>query len=148
MKVKASELKTVNVAYLYEDGHMVLVHRRSDKDAGEVEWVTIYQNVSVKAHFPGRLIIDPGALPFILHATSIEAREASVEGGSENTKKLGVAVGSVIIRNGNDRGFIINLFPDILSSDLTYQPDVSETFDAVKDGFRWGFEHIKAVYAD
>ena len=67
MKLKRKEIKSCRVAYLYHDGHMVLVHEKSDRDAGKVEWVTIYENVGIKTYFdnPGRLIIDPAVLPFL-----------------------------------------------------------------------------------
>ena len=114
MKLKKSELKTCRVAYLYHDGHMVLCHEKSDKDAGKVEWVTIYENVGIKTYFdkPGRLIIDTAVLPFLQHASVVRVSTASVEKGSDNTKKLGLAVETIELRNGvSDRPLFISNFP-------------------------------------
>jgi len=150
MKIKKSEFKTLKHAYLYADGHMVLSHEKRDRDAGNVRWVTIYENVGIKPLFggKGRLIIDKGALSFCLHATAIKAEEKSWDRGSDNTKKAGIAVETVILYNGNDRGFIISSFPDMISSDLKYQPETSEKFEDVKNIFTWGFETVKAVYSE
>ena len=148
MKISQRELKTSVNAYLYSDGHMVLRHRKRDKDAGEITWVTIYQNVGIKAMFKGRLVIDKGALPFVLHSSRVDAREPSFDRGSENTKKLGLNVGSVSLYNGSDYGFHINLFDTLISSDFTYQPNTNEKFDDVKDLYSWGYEPLKKVYTE
>ena len=58
LKVKKNEMKTCRCAYLYEDGHLVLCHEKQDKDAGKVEWVTMYEDVGISCQFKGRLIID------------------------------------------------------------------------------------------
>jgi hypothetical protein len=149
MKVKASELKTATVAYLYEDGHLNLVHEKNDEDAGRVRWVTIYQDVGIKPYFKGRLIIDKGALPFALHATRIEASEPDVKHGSENTKARGIEVQTISLFNGASgyHGFFISQFPGLISGSFTYQPDIKETFEEVKDQYTWGYaDRIKAVY--
>jgi len=149
MKVKPSELKSVNVAYLYDDGHLVLVHEKRDKHAGTVSWVTIYQNVGIKTYYKGRLIIDKGALPFVLHSTAIEAKAANISGGSENTKRLGISVETIILRNGiSDSGFIISNFPDIISSDIKYQENVTESFADVRESYSWAFHNVSKVYAE
>ena len=148
MKIKKSELKTSETAYLYSDGHMVLVHRKRDNDAGYVNWVTIYEKVTCNPHFEGRLIIKDGALPFVLNATSVRATEASVKGGSDNTKKMGISVGCITLINGTGKPFFINTMPEIISSDFTYQPDIFETFEQVKDAYHWCNYTVKEVYRE
>lgn len=149
MKVKQSELKTATVGYLYEDGHLVLVHEKNDHDAGRVNWVTIYQDVGVKAYFKGRLVIDSGALPFALHATRIEANEPDEKHGSDNTRARGILVQSISLYNGVSgyRGFHISQFPGLILGAFTYQPEIKETFDELKEEYYWSYGHkIKAVY--
>ena len=148
MKIKKTELKTAETAYLYEDGHLILVHKKNDKDAGELNWVTAYEHVGIKTHFNGRLIIDKGALPFVLHATKISAKAADINRGSENTRRLGLAVGSVILYNGTDYGFCISLMPYVISSDIEYQYDTSETWNDIKDSNFWGSYTIKQAYCN
>lgn len=147
LKVKRSEIKTCNCAYLYEDGHLVMVHRKKDRDAGDVQWVTVYENVGIVCQFEGRLIIDPSALPFILMSKRITASEPSVTSGSDNTKRLNIKTGSIILYNGIDhRGWIISTMPDLITSDVRLQSDSAETFDEVKEISTWCIHSIKNVY--
>jgi len=148
LNVKKSELKTCNCAYLYADGHLVLVHEKNDNDAGRVNWATVYENVGIRALFnTGRIIVDPGALPFVLKSTAIEARAASHNSGSDNTKKANIRVETIILRNGSShRGFIISNFPDMISSDIKYQPETSGVFTETKNLHFWGHYNIKKVY--
>jgi len=141
-------LKSCTCAYLYADDHMVLVHEKNDNDAGRINWVTIYENVGIRSLFnTGRIIVDPGALAFVLKATAIEARAASYESGSENTKKANIRVETIILRNGvNHKGFIISNFPDMISSDLKYQHETSGTFTETIDKHHWGHYNVKAIY--
>jgi len=150
MRVKTSELKTATVGYLYADGHLVLVHEKTDQDAGCVNWVTLYENVGIKPSFEngGRLIIDAGALPFVLMASRVAAGNAGLTHGSENTKSRGIAVQNISLYNGvsDYKGFYISQFPDLISGAFKYQEDVSETFADVKDEFSWSTYRIKAKY--
>ena len=148
MKVKAKDLKTARTGYLYKDGHLVLCHEKHDRDAGRVEWVTIYENVGIRCDFDGRLVIGDGALPFVLHCTRIQAKEATLDRGSIASKERGIRVGSVSLFNGNQHyGFNITLMPDIISSDFTYQPDNDTTFEDVKkDPYTWGWHSIKEIH--
>ena len=148
MKPKKADLKTVKHGYLYSDGHMVLVHEKRDRDAGFVNWVTIYQNIDVTCQInEGRFIIDKSVLPFALQATSIQAKPASRESGSENTKRMGIAVQNIILRNGLG-SWIIPQFPDLISSDIKYQPETSESFEDLKDQYYWSDYRIKKVFAN
>ena len=148
LKVKKSEIKTCDCAYLYEDGHLVMVHKKHIRQANtEVQWVTIYENVGITCQFEGRLIIDPSALPFILMSKRITASVPCVTHGSDNTKRLNIKTGSIILYNGIDhRGWIISYMPELISSDVRLQSDSAETFDEVKEISTWCIHSIKNVY--
>ena len=147
MKVKKSELKTCKVAYLYNDGHLVLIHEKNDKDAGRVEYATIYENVGIKCSFEGRLIIDDGVLPFVLEAVNIQVLPASVDQGSQLTKDKNIRVETIILKSKyTNNDWIINLFPDFISGDIKYQGDVSEKFTDIENSYSWGMAPIKKIY--
>ena len=52
MKIKKSELKTCDCAYLYNDGHFVMVHEKRDREAMnnilKTEHNIIISNVAIK----------------------------------------------------------------------------------------------------
>ena len=147
MKIKKSELKTCKVAYLYDDGHMVLIHEKHDKDAGRVEYATIYENVGIQCAFQGRLIIDNGALPFVLEAANIQVLPSSIDQGSQLTKDKNIRVETIILKSkyaNND--WIINLFPDFISGDIKYQGGISEKFADIENSYSWGTAPIKKIY--
>ena len=151
MKLKKAELQTATHGYLYADGHMVLVHEKNDDDAGKVNWVTMYENIGIKCYFDtGRLIIQPGVMPFLSQATVIEAHKADLTHGSENTKTRGIAVETIILRNGvsnsiKGMSWIIAQCPGLISSDM-YCNEGHETFEEVKDLSFWSSYKIKNVY--
>lgn len=148
MKIKKQELKTAKTGYLYEDGHLVLIHSKRDRDAGEVKWATIYEDIGIKCRYSdgGRLILDRSVLSFLGPATRIEAKAASISRGSENTKRLGISVGSVSFYNGASYdGWHINLFPDVLASDIQYQVGHEGKFDPKVQ--TWSIYPVKAIYS-
>ena len=151
MKIKKSEIKTCRCAYLYHDGHVVLKHEKSDKDAGKVEWVTIYQSVGIKTSFkkPGRLIIDSAVLPFLSICSRVEVRPACDRNGSDNTKARNIAVESISFRNGiGDRPWFITNFPGLISSDIYFNDNDTKEFDPAESPYRWADYPVKSVYLD
>ena len=151
MKIKKSEIKSCRCAYLYDDGHVVLVHEKRDKDAGKVEWVTIYQSIGVKTSFkkPGRLIIDPAVLPFLSICSRVEVSPACDRNGSDNTKARNIAVESISFRNGStDRPWFISSFPGLISSDIYFNDNGSENFDPAANHYYWAGYPVKSVYLD
>jgi len=147
MKIKKSELKTCKVAYLYQDGHMVLIHEKRDRDAGRVEYATIYEDIGIKCAFEGRLIIDNGALPFILEAANIQVLPSSIDQGSQLTKDKNIRVETIILKSKyTNNDWIINSFPDFIASDIKYQGDVSEKFADIETNCIWGMATVKKIY--
>lgn len=152
MKLRKKELKTCRCAYLYADGHMVLAHEKRDRDAGTVEWVTIYENLGVLPRFQeGRLIIKPEVLPFLLEASHVNAGRSSVKNGSQRTKEAGISVQTIELQakkggEGRHWSWHINQFPDLIVPDIEYQENVSESFEDVEGQYRWSGYSIKHVY--
>ena len=144
------EMRTCRVAYLHNDNHLTIWHEKNHKDAGKIEWVTLYENPGIDVNLPEntRLIINPEALPFVLHATYIRGTAATMEAGSDNTKKLGIRVENITIRNGvGNYGWHISNFPGVISSDISLNAhDSEELFEDIAESFRWGDVHIKKVY--
>lgn len=149
MKLKKAEIKTCRVAYLYHDGHCILMHAKRDKDAGKVEWVTIYENIGIEVNFdkPGRLIIDPAVLPFITVAKYI--RVSTERAGSEYTRKHGIQTECIELRSGvvDTPWFIIN-FPGMISSDIYFNDNCTSTFKDIASPHTWGMVSIKAIYRE
>ena len=147
MKIKPSEIKTCRTAYLYHDGHMVLIHEKRDKDAGSVEWATIYENIGIDVNFePGRLIINPAVLPFLLKAKRVTVSNPSEKNGSDNTRKRGIEVETIGLYNGNDRPWFISNFPGLISSDIYFNTNDTDTFKP--DLYHWGDTTVKATYIE
>jgi hypothetical protein len=147
MKVKKSELKTCRVAYLHTDGHLVLIHEKKDKDAGKIEYATIYENVEIQCSFEGRLIIESGALPFVLESIHIRVLPADLKQGSDLTREKGIRVETLLLKNKyTSHEWIINFFPDFISSDIKYQKDMPGKFEDVNNAYYWSNAPVKKIY--
>lgn len=148
MKIKKSEIKTCKTAYLYHDGHLVLVHEKRDKDAGRVEWVTIYENIGIKTYFkePGRLIISKEVLPFLSVAKRVDVRPKNYNNGSDNTRSRNIAVETISLYNGSDYGWHISNFPDVISSDIYFNDNDTSVFSA--ENCSWLGYPVKATYLE
>lgn len=152
MKIPAKLFKTCRCAYLYADGHMVMVHEKKDVDAGRVEWVTLHENIGVKCDFEGRLIIsgcwaDSAAIHFVASCQRIRVRPATIKGGSENTRKANIPVGYIGFNFGH--GYVtFSQFSTMVSDDFTLQTDKVTTWDEVKGNTRWSDYPVSHVYAE
>lgn len=146
-------IKKLKCAYLYEDGHAVLCWEKKDNDAGEVEWVELHEKFcDAQMNFKGRLVIHnpPAYLKLAKMAKQINASEASLQNGSENTKKRSIQVGNVSFVLGEhwfSDAISFTLMPELISSPFTYQPETVEKWEDVKDGFHWGNNRVGKVYA-
>jgi hypothetical protein len=135
-------------AYLYADGHAVIVHEQSVKIGNietTVEFVVIHEKFT-DAHlsFKGRISFSRygsiAMLDLCKRAKHIRASDLSFENGSEASRKLGIAVGNLSFDfpNGSYLHFTDS---SVISAQYKYQPDVDETFDPTIT--EWGF--AKAV---
>lgn len=155
MKIKKTELKTCKNAYLYSDGHLIIVHSKHDKNAGEVNWVTVYKDIGIKVYFSyGRLILRPGVLSIISGTCrAINATKELIENGSKNSKELDIPMGSIILYSKlTDDYWIIPTISKLSCQDIIYQPcyetgtKIKDSFDQVKGCTHWSDYKIRAIY--
>lgn len=148
--MKKSLLKTVRVAYLHPDGHLVLWHETKNRQGITTEWVTLHKQFPIPfiMRDKGRLIIGKEALPMMLSAQDGWASAAKLENGSEATKEKGLRVGTLALNFGNGCVFI-NLLPGVISFDVDYQTDCpAETWADVEDKYTWSTMQIDQANSD
>lgn len=140
-------------AYLYADGHLVIIHEENHPKAGSVQWAEIYERIPANCNFKGRLVFHSPKhdrkLAECINARQITAKEASIDAGSDNTKRKGIAVGSFCIDYHDGTGLWWSTMPDLLSFGVTYQPDVTEAFTEFDDPdkrYHWGNTRINAIH--
>lgn len=127
----------VECAYLYADGHAVLLYEKSVRLGANVtrlEYAVIHEKwTDAHLSFKGRLVFSRGGAAALLalckQASAIRAVEKSVEHGSQNSKAMGVAVGSLSF-DMKSGGHLYFYDLSILSGQFTYQPEIVEVFDA------------------
>ena len=134
-------------SYLYPDGHLVGIHETTIKGA-TVEHAVIREAFTQSGDWTGRIIIrDPGYLP-MFRGARVDPRPTRVDGGSENTRRLGITVGNIVLHNA--AGYAcITTFPDLISCGVLYQPadDLTATFDADAEVRYWGSYPVSQVVA-
>jgi len=140
----------ITCTYLYSDGHAVRVFEKQDRDAGRVQFAEIFERFTLAPaglSFTGRIIFGryAGALAEIVrrHATGIRADAASARNGSEATRKAGIVLGDLMIDTAFGR-LHLHEFPDLLSGEYTYQPDVIEAFNP--DASTWADHRVARVH--
>lgn len=148
-----NDMKKLTCSYLYADNHAVLVYEKQDKDAGTINFVEIHEHwTDAKLSFTGRLIFgqfDQEMMKLAKRANSIQAHEASTSRGSENTKKMGIAYGSLEFRmSSNYWGNALHFheLPGLISGSYTYQPKVEEKCPAATEMF-WGNYRVAKFHA-
>ena len=146
MSISAKILKTARTMYLYGDGHAVIIHEKNDKQAGRVQWATLHESIGVKADFTGRLIIShAGAMAMLLASDAVRCTEPSITHGSENTRKLNIAVGNVSFDFG--AGYThFNLLDGLISCDFHYQADDKEAWADIADSYHWADYTVSNKY--
>lgn len=131
--------KQLETAYIYADGHSVEIWSKKDKDCGKVQWVEIREKYAKPTFQEGRVIFsspDWYAYYELAKGNRLEAEKPSLKNGSTATQEKGFSVGHVKIHIKNKSIIDYNI-PGILSGQLTYQEDVSETFNDVKEKKTW-----------
>jgi hypothetical protein len=125
-------------AYLYADGHAVLVFEqdvRVGKFSQTIEYVVIHEKFTqAQCSFKGRLILGrytaSGLIKLVKSASRIDAKEPRQDYGSENTRKLGIAVGSLTFDFSDGSSLYFYDMPNLISGPYHYQPENIESFDA------------------
>ena len=143
--------KTLQVAYLYADGHTVEVWEKEDKDAGTVEWIEIREAYAKPSFQTGRVIFShPEWYPLydLIKGKRVDATVPSLKQGSDNTRQQGFQVGNLVVHFPKGKTLYFKEIPGLISGDYTYQPDASEAFDEVRDreGLRWGDTTVRKVH--
>lgn len=146
--------KTAYCGYLYADGHAVIVHQQEHPKAGSIQWVEIFERVPCKCRFTGRIVFHnmKRDLKFkmAMQASEVRCSAECTENGSDNTRKMGLRVGSFTIEMPNGEELYWVRLPDVISDGLTYQPgdQYAETFDPEwgKEKFSWGSSKITMVH--
>lgn len=139
--------KTLKTVYLHNDGHAVLVHEKSDKNAGTVRWVEIVEKFGPRCDFKGRLIFgsiyefSQGPVGLVQSAVSVRAESPSLSHGSTRSKEMGIQLGTLDIKG---KGWTIHLLdmPGIMCGPYTYQPDNADTWESCKDLYSWSGYNI------
>ncbi len=49
--IRKPDLKYAQTCYFYADGHWVIACEKTDKNAGRVEWVEVYETLGVEPRF-------------------------------------------------------------------------------------------------
>lgn len=136
----------LDTIYLYADGHAALIYGKHDKDAGQIHFVHLHQTLGPRCLFKGRIVFhNTGFMNILKIARAVHAVEPSIENGSDRTRQLGIAVGSIgfTFDTGSEQSqFYISLLPDILSNGLKYQPDMTELWDEANCRVMWNDYHI------
>lgn len=141
--------KKLTCSYLYEDGHAVLVYEKIDPDAGRISFCEVHEKlVEGNCGFTGRLIFsryDSAMLDICKKAHAIRAHEASLDSGSDNTKRLGISYGYLEIWLSNDKTLNFTELPGTISGSYTYQPRTVEACPTADGGF-WGSLRISKFH--
>jgi len=141
-------MKTLTCTYLFADGHAVQVYEKQDRDAGPIEFVEITEKFTkASCGFTGRLILLRGAAAMAdlcREAKQIIAQEAGFEHGSENSRRAGIAVGTLtlLMKSGP---LYFHDFPNFISGPYHYQPGVknNELFDPAMT--YWGDRRVAKI---
>lgn len=124
-------------AYLYADGHAVIVYEQEvklGKATDTVEYVVIHEKwTQASLSFKGRITLSrygsSAMLDLAKRACHIVAKERSVEQGSDATKRLGIELGTLIF-DFPAGGCLYFHDSSVLSGQYHYQPECVEAFDA------------------
>ena len=148
MKLNLRHFNKARVGYLYPDGHFVLIHDKKDKDAGTVEWKTVFKTIGVDVSIPegeGYLVLDREFLPFLIHLKRIHVGKAGVEHGSTNTINKDISIQNVTLwTKGSEHGFIFTTFPGLLISGVRHTNiGHTKTFEEDKKEYHI---NVKKVY--
>lgn len=138
-------------AYLYADGHAVILYEQKVKLGGAsqtVEYAVIHEQwTKASLSFKGRLCFSrygsAAMLDLCKRAVSIKACPPSTENGSENTRKLGLAIGNLSFDFADGSYLYFNYMPDLISGQFTYQPDHTDMFEA--DRSTWGYVKVAEI---
>lgn len=156
----------IQAAYLYADGHAILVYEQVMRIGWvrkEIEYVELYEKwTKAPLQFTGRLVFHryhAGAfmkLAKMSHVISCE--EPSLERGSDKTKQMNLLYGDLSFQMDDGSCVSIPTFSDgtdygsgqhsICSNGYTYQPKCVETFDNTANSSEWCGHPITKIHRE
>lgn len=143
--ITRKHLKTVTCAYIYTDGHAVLLHRESYKGIG-VEFATVHERAFEVHQATGRLVVHSReALAHLMCSDWIGWKSAALENGSPKTKEAGIRVQTVFVSFLGAGETWINSAPDLISSEFTAQDEHTDAFIFSSNLDNWGTYKITEV---
>lgn len=137
--------RCVHSAYLYADGHLVVVFEEYVPRKGTLKWVEQWESIpGLRLYFPhgvGRLVMSRGgALPPILNASEVRCHPPAIENGSTACKEKGLEVAYVdIVDRKSGRGLTLYDFPGLLSGDIAVQTYDEKFNPAMRE---WGYDNL------
>jgi hypothetical protein len=141
--------KKLHCAYLYADGHAVLVYEKHDRQAGDIRWVEIVEKFGPECRFTGRIVFcwgSNGLVSLCRKAVAVRAKLPTLDSGSERTRELGIPVGTLEVQLGGGHldSVYFHEFEGVLSAPYTYQPEQDEKFDP--EISRWADYRVAKVH--
>lgn len=136
----------LETAYLYGDGHAVLVYEKQDRDAGTVRFVDIVEKFGPEVLFEGRVILKGGMIDLVRSAFEVAASDPTRERGSDNTRRLDLRVGYLTVRpkkHSEPVSFVT--IPDVLTENFTIQTEVHGEFGDDSERATWDDMPVRKV---
>jgi len=124
--------KKLHCAYLFADGHAVLVYEKHDRRAGDIRWAELVEQFGPECRFSGRVMFHEGSsamLNLCRKAVAVRVAHATLE---------------VELHNAQFNPVWHHGLSSVLGAPYTYQPEQDEKFDPQIS--RWGDYRVTKVY--
>ena len=124
--------KKLHCAYLFADGHAVLVYEKHDRQAGDIRWAEVVEQFGPECRFTGRVMFqeDTSAmLNLCRKAVTVRVTHATLE---------------VELHNAQFKPVWHHGLSSVLGAPYTYQPEADEKFDP--EISRWGAYRVTKVH--
>ena len=124
--------KKLHCAYLFADGHAVLVYEKHDRQAGDIRWAEVVEKFGPECRFTGRITFhwgSNGLLNLCRKAVAVRATPATIE---------------VQLTQRELHTVWVHGLSKVLGVPYTYQPDAEERFDP--EISRWGDYRVAKVH--
>ncbi len=124
--------KKLHCAYLFADGHAVLVYEKRDPQAGDIRWAEVVEQFGPECRFTGRVMFREGSsamLKLCRKAVTVRVAHATLEVELHHTKF------KPVWHHG---------LSSVLGAPYTYQPEQDEKFDPKIS--RWADYRVAKVH--
>ena len=109
--------KKLHYAYLFADGHAVLVYEKHHRQAGDTRWAEVVEKFGPKCRFTGCIVLHRGSsdlLNLCRKAETVRATAATLE---------------IRLSQGHLHNAWVHGLSGVLGAPYTYQPEQDEKFD-------------------